>query len=180
VFIAEETMRHAAVSLFFLSLWLASEDEKKTAWIVGQDVGQQGLDAAKGFWLALSKADVAAAREHYADQVLVKAGSEMLKPQWGVQPAGKREQDALLDRHRLVLGYSQMIDIIGKAAWTKALSQARKVELGKAVKADAPFSGVQPGDLLLKVFTGPGDDTLTYVFREAHGRWRIVAEATDY
>ena len=37
----------------------------------------------------------------YADQVLVKVGSEMLKPQWGVQPAGKCDQDPLLERHRL-------------------------------------------------------------------------------
>ncbi len=156
-------------------------------WLVEQEAAEGqpvGADRAKGFWAALAKADWQAMQAFYAPKVLLKAGSEMLKPQWGVVPGtGDRGQDLLVERGRLMAGYRRMIEQIGKDKWTGIFSQidARKISFVVCEKADQLLSGVRRGDLVMKVATGPGDDALLFVLRpDQQGRWLIVAEATDH
>ena len=142
-----------------------------------------GIAHAKEFWTALAKADLDAAKEFYAPKVLLKAGSELLKPQWEIPGGGDHSKDLLVERGQLIAGYRRMIEKIGRDKWTGIFSKidARKIGFSVCEKPDRPFSGVRKGDLVMKVATGPGDDALRFVLRpDDKGRWRVVAEATDY
>lgn len=142
-----------------------------------------GIAHAKKFSTALAKADLNAAKEFYAPKVLLKAGSELLKPQWEIPGAADRGKDLLVERGQLIAGYRRMIERIGKDKWIGIFSKidARKISFTVCEKADRPFAGVRKGDLVMKVATGPGDDALRFVLRpDDKGRWLVVAEATDY
>lgn len=163
--------------------------KKWRKWLVEQDAASaaarppDGADRAKTFWAALAKADLNAAKEFYAPKVLLKAGSELLKPQWEIPGAADRSKDLLLERDHLIAGYRRMIEKIGRDRWTGIFSKidARKIGFSVCEKADRPFSGVRRGDLVMKVATGPGDDAVRFVLRpDNKGRWLVVAEATDY
>lgn len=159
--------------------WLVDHEEAAPA----AERQPEGAERARTFWAALAKADLDAAKGFYAPKVLLKAGSELLKPQWGIPGAGDRGKDLRLERDLLIAGYRRMIETIGKDKWTGIFSkiEADKISFTVCEKADRPFSGVRRGDLVMKVATGPGDDALLFVLRRGDkGRWLVVAEATDY
>ena len=145
--------------------------------------GRAGVKAdaerAKKFWKALAGGDVETIKPFYAPKILLKAGSELLKPRWGV--ADDRSKDALVDRDDLLGGYTKMIDEIGREKWTGIFSKIGddKIQVSTADKDDA--TGIKKGDTVLRVATGPGDDTLLFVLRNnAAGVLLVHLEATDY
>ena len=142
-----------------------------------------GLDAAQRFWKAMGAAEAEKLSDFYASRVVLKAGSELLKPEWQLVPAGRRDQDQSVERDALLKGYRRLFDKAGKDRWTSVFAKIRpdKIAILKAAKADEFLRGVRAGVVLLKVATGPGDDALIYVLRAGDdGRWRVTLEATDY
>ena len=145
--------------------------------------GQASTARANAFWLAVAKGDTDAMQAFYAPKVLLKAGSELLKPQWELAEDVDRSKDLLVDRDRLLRGYSAMIDKIGKDAWTRVFGRIPKesVRVATADRDDHPLAGVQRGDTILKIATGTGDDVLLFVFRkDSGGNLYVHLEATDY
>ena len=143
-----------------------------------------GVKHARDFWAAVAAADTDAMQKFYAEKVMLKAGSELLKKQWGVPGAGDRSKDLLVDQDDLIAGYQRMIAKIGKDKWTKLFADIgpEKLSITPAKAADWPFSGVLKGDLIVKVATGRGGDALWFVLRSSprQAHWLVVAEVTDY
>jgi len=142
-----------------------------------------GMKAAKDFWAAVAKADTEQMARLYAPKVLVKAGSELLKKQWGINDSGDRDKDLALQRDQLLKGYAVMIEKVGAEKWTRIFSEIKPEAIHiSAVEADGkPFQPAQRGDVVLRVSTGTGDDTLAYLLRRVDGgAWQVVAEAADY
>jgi len=113
----------------------------------------------------------------------LKAGSELLKPQWGLGEDVDRSRDLVVSREDLLRGYAMMIESIGRESWSQIFARIEKdkIDVSTASKEDQPFAGIKRGDRILKVVTGPGDDTLRFIFREdKDGRLLIHIEATDY
>jgi hypothetical protein len=135
------------------------------------------------FWQALTAGDAERMADFYAAEVTLVAGSELLKKEWGLNPAGDRSQDRKVKRADLVKGYQAMIAKAGVNKWRQALGKtpSAKVTTAVAQADDEGFKGVKKGDAILRAATGPGDDVLLFVFREdGAGIWFLVMEATDY
>jgi hypothetical protein len=139
---------------------------------------------ATDFLTVLGKGDTKELKEYYAPKVLVKAGSELLRVQWGLNPDGDPKKDLELDRDKLLSGYRSLIAKAGNKwteAWARVLKEESRITFSKAKEADAPFGGVKKGDLLVKVVPGKSDDTFYYVLRpDAKGQWWVVVEGADY
>jgi hypothetical protein len=145
--------------------------------------GQSSAARARAFWRAVSNGDTEAMRAFYAPKVLLKAGSELLKPQWKLAEDADRSKDMLVDRDRLLAGYEAMIKRIGKDVWTQAFGRIppENVVVVTADGDDNPLAGVQRGDTVLKVGTGAGDDVIVFVFRkDSDGRLLVHLEDSDY
>ena len=143
---------------------------------------EPGFQRAKEFWNALSAANTEAMKGFYAKQVVLKAGSELLKKEWNLSPTVDRNKDLVVDRATLMAGYEKMIARFGKDAWSQVFVRlpAESVQVTIANKPGQPFPPVQPGDVLMKVSVGRKADTLVFVFRREGDAIAIVAERTDY
>jgi hypothetical protein len=142
-----------------------------------------GTKTAHEFWGALAGGNLKAMRTFYAPQVTLKAGSELLKSRWALSPKADRKKDLIVERDKLLAGYERLIDSAGRKRWSSVFGKidAKRITTVAATDKDKPFTGVRPGDTLLNVATGPGDDNLVFVLRQDdRKRWRVVAEATDY
>ena len=52
--------------------------------ICGAAYADEATTAGKDFWKVFVHADMAALKEQYADEIVLKAGSEFLKKEWGI------------------------------------------------------------------------------------------------
>jgi hypothetical protein len=131
-------------------------------------------DGAVEFWAVLVKGDVAALEKHYADTVLLKAGSELLKAQWGINPSGDRSQDRKVARADLMKGYKALISKVGVEKWQGIFGAVKKDKISTRV--------LKNKHVVLTVKTGPGDDYIEFELApdKAGKRWRVVSEYTDY
>jgi hypothetical protein len=142
-----------------------------------------GAKTALEFWEALTSGDMKSLRTYYASKVTLKAGSELLKSRWQLDPKADRKQDLIAGRDKLLAGYERLIGRAGRERWSAVFGRidAEQIIVVSAKDKDKPFTCVQPDDMLLTVATGPGDDKLVFVLRHDNkGRWQVVAEATDY
>jgi hypothetical protein len=139
-------------------------------------------EVAQSFWGAFLDADSARMAEHYASHVTLKAGSELLKADYGLNAGGDRGQDLVVDRRDLQHGYEQLFKRVGRDKWIASSQKLRDVKLTYISAADANkyFALFQAaaGELLVQVHTEP--DPLFFLMRQdKRGRWSIVAEAFD-
>ena len=144
---------------------------------------REAAAAAKRFWAALAAADFEKLPSCYAPEVLLLAGSELLKPEWEVHPEADRSKDLRLSREQLIAGYRKLIGRVGTERWTGLFTKLdpEKISFRRVGPDEEEPAGVLPGDLVMTVATGPGDDRLTFVLRRnEEGRWLVVAEQTDY
>jgi hypothetical protein len=138
-----------------------------------------GKEAVRGFLKALAAADMEGMEGAYADNVILMAGSEMLKADWGLAPEGSRDKDQAIGRDKLIGAYRALIGKVGKEKWQNALAKVDpKMVLTSPVQEDEP-SGIRKGDL--RVDAPLGNTGLTFwLRRDASGKWLVVAERTDY
>ncbi|MGD9644737.1 MAG: hypothetical protein AB7U73_03435 [Pirellulales bacterium] len=154
---------------------------------VGLAGGVQAAEAtstevAQSFWGAFLDADPGRMAKHYAPRVTLKAGSELLKPDYGLNASGDQGKDLVVDRRDLQRGYEQMFKRVGREKWVASSQKLRDVKLTyiSAVDANKYFALFQAvaGELLVQVHTDP--DPLFFLMRQdERGRWSIVAEAFD-
>jgi hypothetical protein len=140
----------------------------------GSSYALEPADAANEFWSVLVKGDVEALEKHYADEVLLKAGSELLKSQWGINPSGERDKDRKVPRADLMKGYKALIAKVGVEKWQGIFGAIKKDKISTKV--------LKNKHVLLTVKTGPGDDYLEFEMApdKAGKRLRVVSEYTDY
>ena len=141
-----------------------------------------GGPRAKAFWAAAAKGDAEAMKDFYAEKVLVLAGSELLKPEWGLPGGGRRDENLLVARDDLAAGYGRMFARIGRQRWADVFTAipADKLRV-EPLDMKNPPPGLSRDAIGLTVFTGPGDDRLLFILdKNPDGRWHVVAEAADY
>ena len=139
-----------------------------------------GPDRAGKFWDTLGSGDTAALKDFYAPKVILKAGSELLKPSWGLPGTGGRNKDALVARDDLASGYERLVAGIGREKWKGIFASFRKdrVAVSVATRADELVKGVRKGDVVVDVAI---DEKWAYVLRKSSdGVWRVVIERSDY
>jgi hypothetical protein len=82
-----------------------------------------GLKQAKVFWAAVVAGDTAGMAEIYADEVVLMAGSELLKERWELPGGGDRSRDLKVRKADLIAGYQRMIDELGgRERWSQPFS----------------------------------------------------------
>ena len=139
-----------------------------------------GSDRARKFWDTLASGDTVALKDFYASKVIVKAGSELLKPRWGLPGTDGRDKDTLVAGDDLVAGYERLIAGMGRDKWKGIFAKFTKDRVGVSVAARANMlvKGVRKGDVVVDVAI---DEKWAYVLRKsADGVWRVVIERTDY
>ena len=62
-------------------------------WICCAAYADEATTAGKDFWKVFVQADMAALKEQYADEIGLKAGSEFLKKEWGINDSDDRTKD---------------------------------------------------------------------------------------
>jgi hypothetical protein len=140
--------------------------------------GEDARKIGKEFIADLAKADTDALGKHYAQGVAVLAGSELLKPEWGLDPDGDRSTALAVSRDDLMKAYGRLIAKSGKR-WKKMFADLAEESMSTEFAAADKLPVTQRGDLLLTVKIG--SDSLLYIFRQqASGKWEVVAERTDY
>lgn len=74
------------------------------------------VDATRAlqFWKTLAKGDTLALKTFYASRIVLKAGSELLKPKYAITKDADRSKDLLVSRGDLLQAYGRMIDGVGK------------------------------------------------------------------
>lgn len=137
---------------------------------------------AHAFWNAFLSANAEEMGQHYAPRVTIKAGSELLKRDYALSPAGERNKDLVTDRRAVIRAYQTMFERVGKAQWTDSSQKLRQVELSFISAADnnryfALFQ-CHPSQMLVQVETQP--EPLYFVLeQDGQQRWQVVAEAFD-
>lgn len=146
-------------------LWLA---------LCGTLAASEADTAARDFWKVFVQGDMAKLQEQYAEEVVLKAGSEFLKKEWGLNESGDRDKDKTVARAELIKAYSKMLDKIGKEKWVKVFGAVPDDKITTKV--------LENKHVVLTVKTGPGDDQLEYelALNKDQTRWQVVAERTDY
>ncbi|MGY8769941.1 MAG: hypothetical protein ACKVH8_16105 [Pirellulales bacterium] len=142
-----------------------------------------GEQTARGFWSTLAEGNVPELKKYYAEKVILKAGSELLKSRWELSPKADRLVDLSIDRDLLLSGYQKLIDAAGQERWTNLTSSIKleKIRVSSVTKDGMPFEGAKQHDVMLSINAGPGDDRLIYLFRKSEeNRWLLVVESTDY
>lgn len=145
-----------------------------------KDLQNLDVERARQFWKTLATGNTAAVKDFYAPQVVLKAGSELLKPQWKLKGAN-RLRDLQLSREELLQGYQRMIEAIGKEKWSRVMGQIKddQIKPSIAAKDDAPFAGIKRGDIVLRV--APENSEFYFVFRkDGAGKLLVHLESTDY
>jgi hypothetical protein len=144
--------------------------------------GLTGQETARAFWTKMVEGTADAIAPFYAETVTLAAGSELLKPQWGIA-SGQRDQDQDIPSQKLLEGYRRMMDQAGREKWRAAFSQVPREDVVTEVAEQdgLPLSCVRKGDVVLRVIPPKDrDNVLTYVFRLVDGSWKVVGERTDY
>ncbi len=131
------------------------------------------VDFIASFWSAYCSGEVSQLKSYYADSIKVRAGSELLKPTWGIAEKGDRSKGKSFSRSDLLKGYSVLITEIGKDKWKSSLSSIQKDKI--------EFKVLNKNNILLIVKTGPGNDYIEFEFShdKNHGEWHVISEYTD-
>jgi hypothetical protein len=130
--------------------------------------------AAKDFWNVFVKGDLTELERHYANEILLKAGSEFLKPAWGIAKSGDRAKGKRVARPDLMKAYRSMLTKLGKEKWQTIFGSIKGDKINTKV--------LKNKHVLLTVKTGPGDDYLEFelALNKEQTRWLVVSEYTDY
>ncbi len=136
-----------------------------------------GTAAAENFWKVFVQGDIATLQDHYADEVVLRAGSEFQKKEWGINESGDRSKDTSVTKSELMKAYSAMLAKIGTKKWRQVF--------GGIAKGDMNTKTLENEHVLLTVRTGPGageDDAIQFEFAldKGNARWQVVSERTDY
>ena len=145
--------------------------------------GETPEELGMRFWKTVSDADTESMLACYTPQVTLAAGSELLKKQWGLNPGGDRGKDLQVKREDLVAGYKTLFAKVGVEKWKGNFAKVgtNRITFVAAQTDDHILKGVRKGEVLMRVATGPGDDTLTFVLsKKADATWSVRMEATDY
>jgi len=143
------------------------------------EVKQIGLD----FWKALADADIEAMERFYATEVILTAGSELLKEKWGINPTKTRKTNLKLSRENLMQGYRKMIAPERVKKWKAVFSSidTTKIIFQSAKQYKKYFENLKDEDIAMIVPTNVGDDRLFFIFSKTQDNtWLITHEATDY
>lgn len=136
------------------------------------------------FFDAMASGETDQLAKHYATEVYVVSGSELLKPEWKVGDPNKgRSESQIVERGKLMEGYKAMIKMATKVEWTAAWKNPTHQVAVRILDADDENLKGKKGDAVLTVsrLKEHLDDTLTYVLRDAgEGKLLVVAERTDY
>jgi len=98
-----------------------------------------GIKQAKALWAAVAAGDTAGMAELYADEVVLVAGSELLKARWELPGGGDRSRDLKVRKADLIAGYQRMIDELGgEERWSQVFTpiDERKIFFITVVVAD--------------------------------------------
>jgi hypothetical protein len=130
--------------------------------------------AAKNFWKVFVQGDIAALQDQYAAEVVLKAGSEFLKKEWGINESGEREKDKTVTKPDLMKAYSSMLSKIGKDKWRNLF--------GAIPEDKMTTKTLENRHVVLTVKTGSGDDQIEFELapNKDQTRWQVVSERTDY
>ena len=130
--------------------------------------------AASDFWKVFAQGDAAMLQDQYADEIVLRSGSEFLKKEWGINDSDDRSKDKTVTRAALMKAYSAMLAKIGKEKWKKVFGGVGEDKISTKT--------LENKHVLLIVKTGPGDDQLEYelALSKDQKTWQVVAERTDY
>lgn len=130
------------------------------------------------YWAALAGARFDELTRYYAKKVRLRRGSELLGTRFGISPHGRRKA-VVVSRDKLIEAYKKLTNGVTRR-WTKHLSRVKPDKFTFIRTKEAPMGG-RPGDLFVMVATGPGDDSVFYVWREGKdGKWWLVEEQADW
>jgi len=144
------------------------------AGICGPVYADEAMTAARDFWKVFVQADVAALKEQYSDEVVLKAGSEFLKKEWGINESDDRSKDKKVSRDDLMKAYSAMLAKIGTEKWKKVF--------GDIAEDKITTRTLENKHVVLTVRTGPGNDQIEFELglNKEKTKWLVVSEMTDY
>lgn len=143
---------------------------------------KSSADVALAFWNAFLSADADEMGKYYAPRVTLKAGSELLKPEYTINQSGERGKDLTVDRKTVLRGYRVMFGRVGREKWVESAKKLRNVQLSFIAASDnnkyfAMFQA-SPGELLVQIHTEPEPLFFLLQQNEKH-HWQVVAEAFD-
>lgn len=137
---------------------------------------------AQEFWNAFLNADPDGMGKHYGNRVTLKAGSELLKPEYTINDNGDRNHDVAVDRKQAIRGYQVMFQRAGKQKWIESGQRLRNAQMTFISASDGnkyfALFKASPGELLVQVHTEP--EPLFFLLQQDNQhRWKVVAEAFD-
>ena len=143
-------------------------------WICCAAYADEATTAGKDFWKVFVQADMAALKEQYADEIGLKAGSEFLKKEWGINDSDARTKEKKVSRDDLMKAYAAMLAKIGTEKWKKAF--------GDITEDKITIKTLENKHVVLTVRTGPGDDQIDFELglNKDKAKWLVVSEMTDY
>jgi len=147
--------------------------------IIDEKVKQTGV----AFWKALADADIEAMKNFYAPEIILIAGSELLKEKWGINPTKTRNTNLKLSKESLMQGYRKMIAPERVEKWKTVFSSidTAKIIFQSAKQYKKHFENLKDEDIAMIVPTNVGDDRLYFIFsKKQDNTWLITHEATDY
>jgi len=132
------------------------------------------ITAANDFWSVFVKGDASELEKQYADEILLKAGSEFWKSKWGISKSGDRSKKLKVAKHDLMKAYKSMLNRLGKKKWQNIFGSIKKDKISTKV--------LKNKHVLLTVKTGPGDDYIEFelALNKDQTHWLVVSEYTDY
>jgi|GEM_PF-2808395 len=142
---------------------------------------------------ALANVDAIKLSALYADSVLVRRGSEILKDEYGLTK--EHSADHSISRAELVAAYdkhfftkvleSEQADK-WRIAFTDPTNQVKTMAASSIDAATASerqiivLEGYREGDYLVSLKPSDKDDELAWLLRQIEGSWKIVSELTDF
>lgn len=135
---------------------------------------REPITAANEFWAVFVKGDATELEKQYADEILLKAGSEFLKPQWEINNTDDYDYDKKVAKADLMEVYKLFLTRVGKERWQRIIGSIKKDKISTKI--------LKNNHVLLTVMAGPGDDYFEFelAFNKDQERWLVVSEYTDY
>ena len=131
-------------------------------------------EAAKvvnNFFGALVSGDVNQLEVHYSDDILLRKGSEFLKPNWGI-PNADRSKDCKVAKKDLMKAYKAAFAKIGKQKWQGIFA--------KLPKNSIQFQQLGNQNLKLTIVVSRTDQFEFEFAKNRDGQYKVVSEYTDY
>ncbi len=147
---------------------------------INSDVKRQGLT----FWRALANLETNKMKSFYSSEVILIAGSELLRKKYGINPSGNRKNHFKLSKEQIIKGYENMINDIDSNKWKIAFSKINldKIIFQSAREYEKHFGELKTDDMMMIVsYPAPSDEKLYFIFsKKQDNTWLITHEATDY